>query len=96
MAKSMGKTKSKKDDKKITKVRKGGAISRGKSKATKAKINKLNEQFDRSVLEQRLDKQSDIQAFKEELKKDKQKKVEDKKVENDILQQLDMLTGIGI
>lgn len=85
-----------------------GKVTKSKSKATRAKIEKLNANLKeyesvKSLMEkpqateqQQKTRALDVLQLQKDLNKQKQKSDNDKKVENDILKQLDMINDIGI
>lgn len=94
-----------KQQKKITKKHKTEKVGKNKSKATKAKIEKLNANLKeyesiRSLMDkpQERDKNKalDVKELQKDLNKQREKSNNDKQVENDIMKQLDMITGIDL
>lgn len=107
--KSNKKTTNKSSLVKVLDLRKKGGVSKSKTKAksksTKHKIEKLNADLNEiNEIQQLLggDKSDskkinplDSKLLKEGLKKDEEKKVKDKLVENDIKSQMDMIAEMG-
>lgn len=94
MAKKIGKNTKKQQ-------KKGGVIGKDKSKATKAKIHKLNEDLEVlnqvKTLETTTNKKAlDVKQLKTDLSADKQKKANEKQLENDVMNQLELITGMGL
>lgn len=86
----------KKDSKKNSKK-----VTKGKSKSTKSKIEKLNKsiEIDQFLLNNHGEKSLlvlDVKKLKQDLSTEKKRQQDDKKVENDISQQLELITGMGL
>lgn len=92
---------SKIDKKEPKKNSKPTKITKGKSKSTKSKIEKLNKsiEIDQFLLNNHGEKSLlvlDVKKLKQDLSTEKKRQQDDKKVENDISQQLELITGMGL
>lgn len=81
--------------------KKGAVIGKDKSKATKAKIHKLNEDLDmlnqvKTLETDKTKKALDVKQLKTDLNADKQKKANEKQLENGVMDQLELITGMGL